>query len=310
MSKKLHQPKIEIPTPGFKTLSRGILPTQTPRYMKATMPKGAKPASLSASREFSSLPQKNKISLCRLADDLLNGTSFSRVESPSVPQLTIIIKEKKRRFILQADYASAEKCDKLIGSLNTLVINRKYAKIQSKNVQELQSEIQSAQSVLNQIQIKWNQKIDQFNEKQEQACRSLESEQQSRIEAFDSLIPSELPANYCKLSPEILDLREKERHLVLTKRYSEALSLQSYTDTLEKAETIRRKEQFIRATQSQRNKLTKKQTYQVQCFVQKWNRQAEQLKQERSSEILNQERIIKNLKIKLDSAKSEHYENL
>ena len=150
-----------------------------------------------------------------------------------------------------------------------------------------------------------NQKANDFNKTQSMSARRIERSQFGRLNDNDSIPTDVLPSKYLKQSAKLLDLRERERHLVLTKRYDEATQLHKEGDRMEKEEELEKKREFLRTSQRQRQQLLKAQERDRQGFQERWTRSAEKLQNQMQKEIEQQKRVVENIRTKLIDARNE-----
>lgn len=293
------------------------IPMKTPRRVKtvsktatqsitARMPRGAKPASLTPSMEFLSIPIQIRNRLEIKVDDLFRGVSFSTIEYETIPNLITIIKERKRHAVLDANYEASQKCENMIRYISSMSLQRKFNTIKNATVQDLRDQLRTAQSQLIQMERKWKQKVQDFNDQQSESTKRLERNHQMKLQEFDSQVPKELPPEYCKLSADLLNLREQERQLVFSKRYDEAIALRKEGDKREKQETQAQKQRFVRETQQRRQKLLQDQRNAIECFTMRWTKQSENLNKEMNKELNTQRKIIENIQLKINEAESEN----
>jgi hypothetical protein len=116
---------------------------------------------------------------------------------------------------------------------------------------------------------------------------------------FDASFPEILPANFRKLSPQVLQLREQERHLVLSKRYEDAIPVRERADRLEHEELERQRTKFVTAFETQRQQLVDAQGGQRQCFDRNWERKLERIQKEKQHEMGVLKRTIANFEKKI-----------
>lgn len=297
--------RIELPKPVPRAASRVLNISKTSRTMRAVMPRGANPAPLTASRNYTLIPRQDKTNLAIQIDSLINGAPLSTVDLDKIPNLIVLIKERKRKAILAGEYHISQKCEDLVRYISALSLQRGFGKIKRAELAELNNQLKAAESKLVSIKAKWEQKVLEFNESQSTATRKLEADQLKKITEFDDAVPTELPAEYCKPSSALLNLREQERQLVLSKRYDEATELKKESDRMEKAEAEVQKRRFISLINKRKQKILEKQEHDRDCFTLRWQRQEEKLNKEMETEIATQEKVVQNLILKIKDVESE-----
>jgi hypothetical protein len=125
------------------------------------------------------------------------------------------------------------------------------------------------------------------------------------IRDFDMVVARSLPREYCKLNPNLLNLREQERQLVLSKWYEEPKALKRESDRREREEAAAQKCRFLELVNRRTQKILDVQKREIECFELRWKRREERLNQEMETEIGTQEKVIQNIKLKSRDFESE-----
>lgn len=297
--------KIERPKPAHGTVRRGLSQSLKPRCMTAIMPRGAKPAPITAAPELMMIPRAMRISCENKIDDLMRGVSFATVEYETISSLIICLKERKRKALHKGDYDLSQGAENMIIRLNGMRLQKRFQAIKVAKLSELTFLLQEAEEKLQAATERWNVEVEEFNEQQAKATEALERAQVEKLKQFDANVPTALPMNYCKLSGGLLDMREQERQLVLTKRYTEAKALKRLCDSKEKVETEQQMDKFMKVVHGRRQKLIVEQQHAVECFTLRWTRQSEKLIARRDNDLRTHQKIIENIMLKTKEAEAE-----
>jgi hypothetical protein len=296
---------IAIPKPAPRSVSRTLNVAKTRRAMTADMPRGAKPAPVVPSRDFTLISSQDRASLGYKMDNLLMGASFNLIEFDEIPNLVVLLKERRRKAILMGEYQISQKAEDLIKYIASMKLQRTFKTFKVVELKELNEQLTRAENQLEVIKAKWDRQVAAFNESQHAAARRLEQEQLRRLEEFDAEVPSDLPAGYCKLSGDLLNLREQERQLVLCRRYDEALKVRTEAEGREIEEGEVQKTRFLEMINGRKRKILDTQKSAVECFQVRWARIEDKLNKEMQAEIATQEKFIINMKLKIRDASSE-----
>ncbi|KAK8852850.1 hypothetical protein M9Y10_017842 [Tritrichomonas musculus] len=301
--------RIDVPRPACHTVSRSASsfnPSKSKRALTASMPRGLKPASSSCNPEYSAIPRLQRISIENKIDDIFRGISISTVEFDKIPLVIICLKERKRKAILKGEYQLSQTLEVMVNRFVTIQLQKKEREMKTAKLNDLNFQLEQAQEDMLNLTEKWNKRIEAFNQEQSEATAQFERKQVSKLEEFDANIPTALPPNYCKLSSQLLDMREVERHLVLTKRYNEATALKKQCDKMEKEETEVQKQKFMKIVQAKRQKLIEEQAKAAEVFTAKWTLQSNVLIQQRDDEIATQQKILDNILLKFKESELEY----
>lgn len=301
--------RIDVPKPACRTVSRSVTSlnqNRSKRPLTASMPRGLKPAPSTCNPEYLAIPKLQRNSLENKIDDLFRGISMTTVEYELIPMMIICLKERKRKAILKGDYQLSQTLECMVNRFVSFQLQKKDREMKAAKLDDLNFQLEQAQLVFQNLTEKWNRLFEAFNQEQSEASAQFERKQIQKLEEFDANIPTALPANFCKLSSKLLDMREVERHLVLTKRYDEATSIKKQCDKMEREETEAQKQKFYKIVQAKRQKLIEEQAKAIEVFTAKWTVQSEVLNKQRNDELETQQKIIDNIMLKLKEAEPEN----
>lgn len=301
--------RIDVPKPACRTVSRSVTSlnqNRSKRPLTASMPRGLKPAPSTCNPEYLAIPKLQRNSLENKIDDLFRGISMTTVEYELIPMMIICLKERKRKAILKGDYQLSQTLECMVNRFVSFQLQKKDREMKAAKIDDLNFQLEQAQLVFQNLTEKWNRLFEAFNQEQSEASAQFERKQIQKLEEFDANIPTALPANFCKLSSKLLDMREVERHLVLTKRYDEATSIKKQCDKMEREETEAQKQKFYKIVQAKRQKLIEEQAKAIEVFTAKWTVQSEVLNKQRNDELETQQKIIDNIMLKLKEAEPEN----
>jgi hypothetical protein len=238
-------------------------------------------------------------------DDLLKGASFNLVEFDEIPNLVVLLKERRRKAILMGEYQISQKAEDLIRYIAGMKLQRTFKAFKTVELKELHEQLTRAENQMEVIKAKWEHEVAAFNASQGAAARKLEQDQLRKLEEFDAEITSELPAGFCKLSGDLLNLREQERQLVLCRRYEEAMKVRAEAERRELEEAEVQKTRYIEMINARKQKILESQKSAVECFQVRWSRIEDKLNKQMQEEIATQDKFILNMKLKIRDAESE-----
>lgn len=206
------------------------------------------------------------------------------------------MKERKRKAGRINNYALSQTISDMIARLISMKFQIKVDAMKSQQIKELNAVITQAKKDLENLKNKWNERIEKFNADQAKAAQDMEAEHIKQLENFDNNIPTDLPPQYCKLTPDLLNMMETERKLVLIKEYDQAKTLKAENDKRKAKETEEQKKKFLAVVEKQRKALLNEQEHAIECFNARWTREAEKLNNQKDKEIATQQKVV------------EHYE--
>ncbi|EAY22911.1 hypothetical protein TVAG_076580 [Trichomonas vaginalis G3] len=288
----LHTTHITIPKRA-STMTRSLnRSSPASRLMTASMPRTPNSVPLVPSVDYTSLERMEKISFENKVDDLLNGVPFRTIEPETIPGLIIVMKERKRKAGLTNNYALSQTITDMISRLISLKFQIKVNAMKQQQIKELNAVIEQSKKELEALRAKWDERIQKFNEEQSKAAKDMEEEHIKQLENFDNSIPTDLPPQYCKLSPDLLNMMDIERRLVLTKEYEQARTLKIENEKRKEKETEEQKKKFLAVIEKQRKAIITDQEHAIECFTARWTREAEKLNNQKDKEITTQQKVV------------------
>lgn len=291
----LHMTRIEVPKNVSRMKSRSRSQTVS-RQMTASMPRTQTSVPSQPNDEYLQLDRKERASLENKCDDLIRGVPFRTIEPETLTGLIIVFKERKRRSLIENNYSLSQTLSDMIARLISMKFQIKCEAMRQQQIASINADIRQSKRMLVSIKKKWDEKIQKFNEEQAAAAKELEETHAKQLEDFDNSIPDELPPQFCKLTPDLLNMMEIERKLVLTKEYDQAKKLQKENEKRKQVETEEQKRKYFQLVEKQREALVQEQEHAIECFTARWTREAEKLNKQKDKEITTQEKVI------------EHYE--
>lgn len=259
----------------------------------------SKSAATSAMVTSRSLKPEKKDDLELLVDELIDGRQIETVDETLIPQLVPTMKAKKEILIAKGDYRNSQLLENLIQEANSLNYESEYRSIQNSKLTNLQLQLMQAKADYEAADNYWKEQKASQEAEYEDTLQQLEEQQAQQLQDYDNSYPEILPANYRKLSPVVLQLREQEKHLVLTKRYEDAIPFRERADRLEEQELEQQRVKFEKAFMDKRAQLVEAQNNQHLCFERNWQRKWERYEKERNHEISVLKRTIANFEKKI-----------
>jgi len=232
-----------------------------------------------------SLREEQHDDLQVIITELLDGRTLETCDYSILQPLVSALKERKQEALSVGDYHQSQQLENLIREANSLYYAATYRSQQSSRLTGLRVQLLKAREDLDAAEQFWKDAKIRQDEEYATSLTSLESQQREQLEDFDNSFPEILPANFRKLSSRLLHLREQERHLVLSKRYDDAIPFRELADQLEHEELEAQRAKFLRAFQVQRQQLIEAQAGQRGCFERNWERKKERLQKDREHEL-------------------------
>lgn len=236
-----------------------------------------------------------------LIDELLDGRPTDTVDDTQLNDVIAAMKTKKEELEGERDYRRLQIAENIIQELSSRRYEATYTFVQNSKLANLKKQLNDTQFELKEKKQMWSDQRAAFDEEYQMSKEELLADQEQELQEYDNSFPEILPANFRKLSPQVLQLREQEKHLVLTKRYEDAIFYRERADKLETQELEQQRAKFVRAFQVKRNQLVETQKTQLACFERHWERRLALLEKESNEDIKPLKSSIANIQKKIDA---------
>jgi hypothetical protein len=125
------------------------------------------------------------------------------------------------------------------------------------------------------------------------------------LATFDGSFPEKLPLHFRKVSVHVLRLREQERHLTLTNRFSEAVAFHTRSETMELGELDRQRARLKHTFDTQRRLLEDRHAAELQCFEAAWARHWQRFDKNHRAELDARRQVVANLERCLENVEGQ-----
>lgn len=292
----------------IQTLMKSLKLNQTSNGKKSskdatTRKRGIIPASSAIKAKTSTLVNESGVEepIEVLVDELIEGRPTDTIDNTMLPTIITALKAKKEELISTGCYHKLQATEDLIQEFNSRFYESAYNNVRSDRVVQIQQQLNEAQQELQDMENHWNEQKDSFENEYRASREQLIKDQEVELIQYDESFPDILPVSYRKLSPTVLQLREQEKHLVLTKRYQEAIEFRARADEIEQKELAVQREKFVKAFNDKRKQLLEQQKNTFKCFEENWKRKFLQLEKDRNFEVIPLRNAIEIYKKKLSA---------
>lgn len=247
--------------------------------------------------------QQNDIEV--IIDELLDGRPIDTVGSELIPKLIPALKNRKQGFIECGDYHSSQQLENFIQEANARKFEAAYQSVQNSKITTLKLQLMQAKADLEASEQFWKESKEKQENEYNESLYQLEEQHQQQLQDYDNSFPEVLPANFRKLSSHVLQIREQEKHLVLSKRYEDAIPFRERADALEAEELEQQRQKFLRSFNTQREQLIETHNSQMRCFKRNWERKWERFNKEKENEISVLKKTIRNYERRIGLIENE-----
>lgn len=190
-------------------------------------------------------------------DDLVNRYIPPPVELRNA--IADLAEKRRLEALMEGDYDTAEQQDKIATLLQTVLQTEQQRQSEDRSIDQLFQRWQTLQLKQKQITEKWDTKINAFIQEVEQQEEELQDKQDEEIEEFIARWKDPVFLRpFGKPSPKLLQLREQERAMAVSRMYAQAKEMKAYADKLQREETQAAQARINSQMSIERSKLSAK----------------------------------------------------
>jgi hypothetical protein len=275
-------PDVESAIP--EDLSTSVVPSCSPLF-ETTLPPEVLPSDPISNDDQPTAPSEADISELDSAIEALLVNSI--LPSPELrPQIAQILETRRVDAIMAGDYDKAEEQDRVSQLLQNAVQAAEQKRSEDLSINRLYDRWQQLQREQQEISERWDAKMREVSAKYEEERTQLEAQQAQEIEFFIGKWKD--PAflrPFTKPTPKLLQLREQERHMGLSRRYGEAKETRAVADRLQREETQAAQARINVQMTAERQKLAGKHDRDLKALATKKNQTIKSLKERKQREL-------------------------
>lgn len=227
-------------------------------------------------------------------DSLIAGKKLKPSQAKLVPYLIPVCASKKQECIKNEDFRHAQNYEDVYQYLYEMHLKCKKDNTRVDKWEHQQDLYRRSVDALTKEEQKRDQELVEFNQKYLEEVKQFEENYQQQVDAFNKSIPEELPARFVKRSQQYLNLRQIEKSLLSSKRYTEAAEIKEQADKMDIEESKVNRQNFDIYNQQQRDKLAIEHEKQRSCLEEKAERQRQKI-------LLTHTALIENLKLAVEN---------
>jgi len=242
----------------------------------------------------------------RLIDEMVKSGEVRCLSTAEYYKVSIVLRERRRQAQCAANITYAGVLDHLQRELSSFHLESKLFKGKAHTVDAIEGQYLATLERLNQVERQRMSELDDLFAKRRKAFDDLLRSTTSRIQAFDSKIPDQVPPEFTRLSADLLDLREKEKHLLGSRRFEEAAQLHKEFRKRQFEELIRRREEYFLHMEKKRAEVVGLNKRELVALDTDWAERVALVKHRAGSELAPLREALARLLKKLVTAKAEY----
>lgn len=264
-------------------------------------------------------------------DKMVNGSSFIP-EAKILPELIKYSKKKIDDLIKEGELFNAQKYEDVYEQMQASKQTWENCSSKAARIEELRKQLEITERSLDEAEknmesglTRYDNRMKAIREAQEQKFAKFiddyDRETASRINnssneennQFLDFSPnktgkfkdSNLPTAFKKSSQNLLDLREKEKYLIMSRRFEEANCIRQEADSLEAFELQQCKLNYLQSRTDQKTKLIEEHNQQMNCFGRNGHRVRLRIKNDNETRINSLKKAKENFLMRINELDSE-----
>jgi hypothetical protein len=281
------------------------------RHIKV-MKMGAVPPTLFPTVNETPYPSCRALSASEIEEIQAQIDEFKRTQTIQCPttrlyfKMLTVLKERRRELSVQGDDDAAGAVDHLMSEISDFFLENELYCSKADKVALVQRQYETEKFCLDRAEAHWKRELKKFNDKRARAERRLSTASANRLKTHDQSIPAVLPPERTRLSSELLDLRDKEKHLIISRSFGEAAKLHREYVARQEQELQRRREEFFNRFEHDRSDLQRRNDCRSFALDGHWNVKFDELRFHMDAELIPMRKSVANLLHKLLAAKAEY----
>jgi hypothetical protein len=256
--------------------------------------------------DYQSLSQAEITKCDRQIEEFKRSRTISCPTSKSYFKIMCVLRERRRLLLLAKNILEAGEVDRLIREISDFFQENKLYVAKREKVGIAEAEFEAERSHLADVESKWQQDHQRLSQRRSAAQARAAENARAAIANYDESMPDQLPPEFTRLSADLLDLREKERHLIGSRRFDEAAQLHREFERRQREELVRRREEYFAHFEQERLALERRNARKARAIEDDYKRRMDHLIHTRDSEVIPLRGGVANLLNKLTTRKAEY----
>jgi hypothetical protein len=205
-----------------------------------------------------------------------------RLPDPSLrTQLIQYIQRQKVNSIVAQKFEEAQNYQNILLNLQKSISDQDVKDRNQQRIETLDGKLGNTNGVLSQLQKETNQRLKEEVENQNDRRRQLQARQDGDLDVFeDHWNDRDFLKKFAKPSPQLLQLKNVERSMILTKMFDQAAIIRKKVTDMEKEESQLAQQRATVEMDKERRKLLAKHELELQAFEQHCIRQLNWIRHE------------------------------
>jgi hypothetical protein len=274
--------------------------------MKATAPTLVPTMRMIPFQDFQTMPAGEVAKLDRQIEEFKHSRTITCPTSRLYFKIMTLLRERRRLATVDGNLLLGAELDTLMREISDFFLENQLYVSKAQKVADIQNQYEVERARLDELEQKWMSDLAKMIDQRDREEGRVADVTRTALQTFDATIPGTLPPEFTRLSSELLDLREKEKHLVGSRRFQEAAKLHAEFLKRQELELVTRREEFADHFENGRLEVERRNERKNATIKADWNRKINHFKHLMNTELLPLRQGVTNLLEKLIVAKAEY----
>ncbi|KAK8897122.1 hypothetical protein M9Y10_015056 [Tritrichomonas musculus] len=274
--------------------------------MKANPPSLVPPVRQKTYIDYDSMSLADKNKCERLIEEFQRTGKIECPTRNTYFKLMVVLREHRRVASSEGDFVKAGEYDILIREISQFFHEADLYKAKAEECDVAESQMMTTRSRLVDVEDKWHNELDRLQTMSARATQRVNDFCDTQMYNYDNKIPEHLPASHSKLSPDLLNLKEREKHMIGCRMFKEAAELHKEFEKRQKVELQRRREEYFKSFEISRVALEKRTQRRRDACQSDWERKIQHAEHMMNKEVKPIQDSIGFMQKRLNSARAEY----
>jgi hypothetical protein len=228
-----------------------------------------------------------------------NG-DFDAISNRTARPVINRLRELQVECLSNANYDEADRLEAGIRRANHIYTAGAAESLNSSQTEELLNQLSIARYELAYFRSHWRKAICGASQRRDSELEEMQRQYDEELAIFDHDVKTcETPVPVRKYSPDLLQLRRRQKAMVASKRYIEAKVIKDEADRLEAKENGSNRERFREKAAADRKEMVSKQQEKLSIRAQNWDRTIQEMERIAEAELSQITKTIEHLETRI-----------
>jgi hypothetical protein len=256
--------------------------------------------------DYESLSESDITACDQQIDEFRKSGQITCPTRNSYFKLMVVLRERRRVLALDGELEEAAELDVLMREISDFFIENKLYTAKAERVELHQRQCDTEAQRLAELEVKWRADQIALNQRRQAAQRRVSEDAATFLRNYDRSFPERLPPEFTRLSADLLDLRDRERHLILSRRFDEAAQLHKEFERRQRQELVKRREEYFEHCEKERAEIERRNARRRASVSAHWGNRVDLFAYRMQGELQALRNGVSHLTAKVAASKAEY----